>query len=340
MSKPIQPPAPPAAEPLVWVLDSAYTGELGARVGVAERLGYGYDTIPLPGTDAAAYARMLRARYQLACGAGGERSLVLLSGTGEDTLGPVADLRHDFDGRLLNVFLASILPDPPDPRLHEYDLIASPQIQGDKVVTTLGVAHKLNPARLEAARRAHADRFAGLERPLVGLLVGGNTRYCAGFDVAHAQALGRKTRRVVESLGGSLVATNSRRTPADAWAALLAEFDGLDRRCFDWRQDPGLYPALLAEGDVFIATGDSISMCSEASHTGKPLLVDLAESATESFHRAIVGKLLEYGAARHLDGGFEPWTYTPPDPAGAVAAAIQELLDRKAPRVLQAEKAR
>ena len=45
--------------PLVLIVDSAYTGELNARLGVAERMGYGYEMIPLPNGDAEAYARLL-----------------------------------------------------------------------------------------------------------------------------------------------------------------------------------------------------------------------------------------------------------------------------------------
>lgn len=326
-------PPKPAAPPLVWIVDSAYTGELNARIGVAERLGHGYETVPPPnGGDPAHYARALRERYDHACRDSGERPLVVLSGTGEETIGPIAGLKTLFRDRLLNVYLASILPDDPDPRLTEYDLIASPQISGAKVVTTVGVAHKVNAPRLAEAFRRHGGLFAGLARPLVGLLVGGNTRYCFGFDAGHARDLGRRVATVVGQLGGSLVVTNSRRTPEDALSALLAELAHLDCRFFDWREaDPGLYPALLAHGDVFVATGDSVSMCSEACFTGKPLLVDIQEHTTERFHRDIIGKLFEHGAARPLTGRFESWTYTPPDPAGAVAAAIREWLEGKVP---------
>lgn len=311
--------------PLVWVVDSAYTGELNARVGVAERLGHGYATVPLPNGDAAAYAGALWRRYAEACG-GRERRLVLLSGTGEDTAGPVADLKSVFRDRLLNVFLASILPDEPDPRLAEYDLIASPQLAGGNIVATVGVAHRITPGLLERAFHEHREAFAGLARPLAGLLLGGNTRYCFGFDAAHGRDLGRRVAAVARGLGGGLAVTNSRRTPPEALDALLAECAGLDCRFFDWRSSPGLYPALLAHADLLIATGDSVSMCSEASRTGKPLLVDIQEHATESCHRDIVGRLIAHGAARPLAESFEPWAYAPPDPAGAVASAILERL--------------
>jgi len=314
--------------PLVWIVDSAYTGELNARLGVAERLGHGYETIPLPDDgQPSAYASLLESRYRQACRDGLPRPLIVLSGTGEDTTGPIADIKGVFQERLLNVYLASILPDELDPRLQEYDLIASPQLSGANVVTTIGVAHKITDRLLDHAFHRHRDRFADLARPLVALLLGGNTRYCFGFDEDHARSLGRRVAAIVATLGGSLVVTNSRRTPPEALAALLDEVAGVECHFFDWRQaGPDFYPALLAHGDVFVATGDSVSMCSEASYTGKPLLVDIKDDATEIYHRNIIGELIAHGAAKPLTDTFQTWTYTPPDPTGAVVAAIRQWL--------------
>ena len=313
--------------PLVLIVDSAYTGELHARRGVAERLGYGYETLPLPNGDAEAYARLLEHRYNHACRDGEPKPVILLSGTGEDTIGPIADIKGVFRGRLLNVYLASILSNEFDLRLQEYDVVASPQLSGANVVTTVGVAHRMTGRLLDHAFHQYRDLFAGLARPLVGLLVGGNTRYCFGFHEDHARCLGRRVASIVASLRGSLVVTNSRRTPKEALTALLGEVAGLDYRFFDWQQTgPDFYPALLAHGDVLVATGDSVSMCSEASYTGKPLLVDMNDCATEIYHRDIIGKLIAYGAAKPLSDTFQSWTYTPPDPTGAVVAAIHERL--------------
>jgi mitochondrial fission protein ELM1 len=69
-------------------------------------------------------------------------------------------------------------------------------------------------------------------------------------------------------------------------------------------------------------------MCSEAAFTGKPLLVDISIEATECYHREIIGKLINYGAARLLSDHYEPWTYLPPDPTHAVAEAIQQLFKK------------
>jgi mitochondrial fission protein ELM1 len=316
--------------PLVWVVDSAYTGELNARIGLAQRLGYPYEVIPLPSGDTEAYAQMLKRRYARHAD-GIPPQIVIISGTGEETTDEIADLKLRFGERLCNVYLASILPDELHPRLGEYDLIASTQLIGDNIVPLVGVPHKLTRECLASAYRQHEEYFSALPKPIVGLLVGGNTRYCGGFDAAHASGLAQRVAGIADSLGGCLVIANSRRTPAPALAVLLDNLKGLPHYFFDWRQiEQSFYHALLAHADLFIVTGDSLSMCSEAAYTGKPLLVDITDKATECFHREIVGKLIDYGAAKPLTDRFEPWTYLPPDPTDAIAEAIRNWFGEKA----------
>jgi len=312
---------------LVWVVDSAYTGELNARIGVAERLGHLYEVIPLPYCDARGYAQMLKGRYALHA-KGSDPKLLIISGTGEETTAEIADLKLLFEDRqMLNVYLASILPDELHPRLCEYDLVASPQLNGTNIVSLMGVPHKLSHDILAKAYREHEEYFAALPKPIIGLLIGGNTRYCDGFNDAHAVGLAQRVARIAKSQKGCLVISNSRRTPASAQAALLDELQGLNCYFFDWRQiDLSFYHALLAHADLLIVSGDSLSMCSEAAYTGKPVLVDLSDSATEHYHREILGKLIDYGAIKLLTDRYEPWTYVPPDPVGAVAGAIRDRL--------------
>jgi uncharacterized protein len=319
-------------QPLVWVVDSAYTGELHARIGVAERLGYGYDLVPMPNGDASAYQKELLAKYTASCN-GSRPPLLLISGTGEETTAEIADLRGLFGGRLFNIYLASILPDERHPRLAEYDLIASPQLTGGNVVTLTGVPHQLTPSQLETAFQQHSNYFDTLPKPIIGLLVGGNTRYCQGFDETHAKQLAERIAKIGATLKGCIVLCNSRRTPAVAIATIQDGLAGLTHHFFDWQAiDIGFYHGLLAHADLFIVTGDSLSMCSEAAFTGKPLLVDLSNNATECYHREIVGGLVKYGAAKLLTDNFEPWTYTPTDPTGAVIQGIharfQDLFSR------------
>lgn len=313
--------------PQVWIIDSDFTGELNARIGVAERLGFDYRVVPRPAGGAAHYARELARLGNTRLKPGNPAPVILLSGTGEDTVDQIADLRTVIGERALSVYLASILPDELNPRLQEYDLVASPQLAGTNVITTLGVAHRMTRESLRRASAEHDAIFTALPRPLLGLLLGGNTWYCSGFDTLHATGLAQRVVKLAGALDGYVAVSNSRRTPAAAMEAVLEQLG--ERCCYtcDWRRSPrGIYAALLEHSDLLVVSGDSLSMCSEATSTGKPVLIDLPEQATELQHREIVGRLIACGAARVLGGRYEPWTYVPPDPTGQVAAAIHSRL--------------
>jgi hypothetical protein len=75
-------------------------------------------------------------------------------------------------------------------------------------------------------------------------------------------------------LGGSILLTTSARTGAAATRALWAAID-CAAYCHRWNSDEQHNPyfAFLALADTSIVTGDSISMITEASATGKPVLM-------------------------------------------------------------------
>ena len=100
-------------QPLVWVVDSAYTGELNARIGLAERLGYPYEIIPLPNGDTHGYQQKLEERYMRNAN-GSQPKLLIISGTGEETTAEIADLKFLFKDRLINVCLLYTSPSPRD----------------------------------------------------------------------------------------------------------------------------------------------------------------------------------------------------------------------------------
>jgi len=311
------------SSPLVWVVDSEYTGELHARIGLAERLGYGYQLIPIPNGNTQNYQKYLQSLY-LQQG-NNQPPLLVISGTGEETTAEIADLRSLFNGQLYNVYLASILPDERHPRLAEYDLVASPQLSGCNIYTMPSVPHQLTRVGLADAYQQYESYFKDLPKPIIAVLVGGNTRYCNGFTEDHARQFARRVFNISKELGGCVLVSNSRRTPPSSLVSLLDELTGLTFYFFDWQKiEKHFYHAILAHANIFVVSGDSLSMCSEAAFTGKPVLVDLNSSATECYHREIIGRLIDYGAARLLTDKFEPWSYIPPDPVAKLVGIIQK----------------
>jgi len=130
-------------------------------------------------------------------------------------------------------------------------------------------SHDLDAADL--ARWAAA--VAGLPRPYLALLVGGRGDPYS-LDVAAASRLGDSASRLAQTLGGSILASTSRRTPPDA-AAVLERSLSAPRHFHAWTegQTDNPYRAFLALADAVIVTADSASMIADGAATGKPLWI-------------------------------------------------------------------
>lgn len=166
---------------------------------------------------------------------------------------PAGFLRHymsDFD---LVITSAEVMP-APFPNVTHIDL---PLMQVDR-------------ERLESGRAAWADALGALPRPLVVFLIGGPTRPFV-YDDSVADALRARVDEVIAA-GGTPYLVTSRRTPED-FARQLREALPQAARLYDWRNPEGEnpYAGLLALGDRFVVSGDSISMMVEVAKLGRPL---------------------------------------------------------------------
>ena len=213
------------------------------------------------------------------------------------------------------------------PRL--FDMVTPPthdRLSGPNVFSILGAPNRVTPARLAAEQQRFAPRLADLPRPFTAVLVGGRSR---AFDLprSHALALADAVEAVLQSEGGSVLLTFSRRTPMEAQALIRARL--IDRPGWLWDgtgENP--YFAFLAAADRFLVTADSINMVAEAASTGRPvhiLPVAGRQARKDRFH----ADLLARGAARPWRGEAEHWTYAPLRETERAAA---EVLRRRAAR--------
>ena len=126
-----------------------------------------------------------------------------------------------------------------------------------------------------AAGRLWAPRLAGLPRPLIAVLVGGQTKPYR-FDAPVARDLMAAAEAEARRRGGSLYVTTSRRTRPEAAEAIEQSLPA-GSRLFRWRPEAASeanpYLGLLALADAFIVTGDSASMMVEVARLGRPLAI-------------------------------------------------------------------
>ncbi len=316
----------------IWVLVDGIAGHDSQSLGVAEALGAGFETKTIALTGVAAVAAGLRSATLLRWA--GRAALpsappwpdvVIATGS---RLGAVArTIKRQSGGKS---FLAQIMS--PGAYAADFDLIAAPRHDREgrapNRIETTGAPHRVTAARLADAAEHWRGRLEHLPRPWISLLVGGATRKRA-FDATLAAELGNKASALARGRGGSLLVSTSRRTGEDAAAALETAIDA-PAYVHHWRDDDGENPyfGFLGLGDGVVVTGDSMSMCSEACATGKPVYIFAPPAIIKPAFARLHRELYDLGQARPLAETFEDWSYPPLDTAAEIAAEIGKRLAR------------
>jgi mitochondrial fission protein ELM1 len=132
---------------------------------------------------------------------------------------------------------------------------------------------RIDAEAVAADARAWRARLAPLARPLVAILVGGETNPFV-MNRGVAWELVATARRVTEELGGTAYVTTSRRTTPEVVALLREELPAA-ARFYQWSADSeeNPYRALLGSADGFIVTADSVSMMVEVIRLRRPLAI-------------------------------------------------------------------
>jgi mitochondrial fission protein ELM1 len=160
------------------------------------------------------------------------------------------------------------------------------------------------PQRVTAEAERWRASFASLPRPLTVLLCGGSVSSRC-FDPATARAILATLERMKD--GGSLLITTSRRTPPETVAAIETALPA-GAQLYRWDRLGGdnPYVGLLAHGDRFVVTGDSISMAVEVARLGKPLAIAPLRPANRTVSQVLrrlrLSDELAYGVAAQAQG--------------------------------------
>ncbi len=126
--------------------------------------------------------------------------------------------------------------------------------------------------RETSAPGGHAPLFSSTCALRVALLIGGSTGRLTMTD-ADLAALAERLAPFLETQGGELYATTSRRSPAGAAEAIQRALP--DATVHTWRPDDSANPyrALLDQADCLVVTAESESMLAEAAATRATLAI-------------------------------------------------------------------
>lgn len=139
--------------------------------------------------------------------------------------------------------------------------------------------HRISDTDLKCAGERLQTRVADLPRPRIAVLVGGDSGRFV-MTRAKGEVLGALCNELATASGGSLLVTDSARTPKAAGQAVLAQLKA-PSLCHRWRdvgENP--YHGMLGLADAFVVTGESMSMLGEAVNTGRPVYIfDVGDGA-------------------------------------------------------------
>jgi mitochondrial fission protein ELM1 len=210
-----------------------------------------------------------------------------------------------------------------------FDLVVAmphDRLSGDNVMHVETALHGLRADLLAKAARNPDPRFARLPRPWTGVLLGGATRH-APFTGGDARRLAERLDARREAVGGSLIITASRRTPAAVIVALGARYIS-DPSTFFWDGvGANPYLSLIACADALVVTGDSISMISEALATRAEVWI--FENGAGRRHQAFLEALLRKSLVARLGDGPPAPRLEGLDATPAVAARVRGLIAAK-----------
>lgn len=165
---------------------------------------------------------------------------------------------------------------PGNTGINEFSLIVVPEHDKNKKSTPntkyiIGCPHRVTPEYLAEAKEKWQNTFANLPRPITALIIGGSIKG-KPFSNANATALARAVKTLKRQIGGSLLITTSRRTGKEAEDFIMQELHEIPQYDYLWGDNgDNPYAGFLACADNIVVTADSVSMCCEATGTGKPI---------------------------------------------------------------------
>jgi mitochondrial fission protein ELM1 len=206
-----------------------------------------------------------------------------------------------------------------------FDAVVCPlhdQIEGPNVIPTVGSLHRIQPERLEKAKKDFAPLFQTLPSPRISILIGGpNKTYT--MDREFARTFAHQLLALQKRTGASFLVTPSNRTPPDVIDVLRQE---LTQDTYLW-DGTGVNPyfALLASADIILVTCDSVCMMTEVCATDKPVyLIPLSGGNTKSrsFHQTLIDR----GRVRWWKGEAKVFPVLPFDENAEVGHKLKKIL--------------
>lgn len=147
----------------------------------------------------------------------------------------------------------------------------------------------------------------------IAVIIGGSTKNYT-LTLKNAKILANTLTTIANNHSLPLFLSFSRRTPDNVKKYLQEKFTSPNVIYDPINNGTNPYPAMITHAEFIILTTDSISMCSEAASTGKPLYVFSPPDFQLKKHNFFIQQLVDLGIAKRLENNInhlENYTYKP-----------------------------
>ncbi len=221
---------------------------------------------------------------------------------------------------------------PGNAGLGEFDAVIVPEHDSgkkktDKTHYIIGCPHQVTKTYLTEAKAKWGNEFSNLPHPLTAVIIGGAIKK-KPFSAENARALADAIKKLKQKIGGSILLTTSRRTGEQAQKIIVDALQDVPQYAYLWGDTrPNPYSGFLACADNIVVTGDSVSMCCEATGTGKPIYIFRGQNWLTPKHQRFISSLIKKQCAILLEddnaGNFKPQNSL--NAAAEIAAIIADL---------------
>ncbi|MDP5082688.1 MAG: mitochondrial fission ELM1 family protein [Rickettsiaceae bacterium] len=214
-----------------------------------------------------------------------------------------------------------------DPK--EFSLIILPQHDNfnytlPNIVRILGALTNVQE-KFAKARGEFEAKYPDIKQ-FIAVIIGGSTKkYTLTLD--NAKLLESTLSTLSNNHSLPLFITFSRRTPVNVKKYFIKNFLWPNIIYDPADAGPNPYPIILQKAEYIISTTDSISMCSEAASTGKPVYVFCPANFKLKKHNFFIQQLVDIGIVRRLEtttNYLEKYEYEPLSEISKVVDVIKE----------------
>ena len=298
---------------LIWVLRDERQGTANQALGVADALSHDYLVKNLVSSIFGGMPNIILGSSLMAIQSSSKEEIVppwpdLVISSGRRAASVALNIKKRTSGR---AFICHMMY-PGRIASAGLDLVVVPnhdRIAGERILNIVGAPHLITDSLLAKSRSIWQKQFGTLNKPVVGLLVGGANRQMP-FGEIEVNQLADQIAAQQEAYGGSLIVATSRRT-GNAARALFDKFRSRNIQPSFWHwwennaENP--YLGILAHADVLIVTGDSVSMLSECCSAPGTLYIFVSDGFRKQKHTLFHQELYELEAARPLDQRTRNW---------------------------------